>query len=1135
MALAPAASALAPRVNDDRTRWPFHARQVDHAASCVWDAVGATAGRATREESELLFELGCVAGSAMLAVGPPDPRAALALLRGALAARDAGRRNDPQLFAIDTDAAGLLAWTDALRAHAVESHGAPFVGDLERFSRELPFAPTLVLIHAPRSPDAFRAALERAARLPAGAPIVCERFADDAGVRAGVQAAADAGAVRVLREIGGAALLVAARGGTSRSGVLEAAPFDAVRASLHERLRAAATRVEHNASRPPGGVSPPADGASTPAIGAAGPPEPDDRGAALRAAQFELLTARGLRGASGRGPWPFARADARPLPATLPDGRPWPKISIVTPSFNQGRYIEETLLSVANQGYPNVEHIVIDGGSTDETRAVIERHRPTLAHVVSERDRGQGDALNKGFRVATGEILTWLNSDDRLAPGALAGVALAFATRGADMVAGICEIWRDDELFEQHLTSCDNGPLPLDELLDIDHCWQGGQFFYQPEVMFSRDLWRRAGGRIDDRWFFSMDYELWLRFAEHGARLHVIGRPVAQFRVHADQKTVAEEKFYRELHEVRREFLARTGHSWQAGGRTFGESRRRIVFFNDMGFNAGAGIAHGRLATACAWAGQEVVPLCLTQSSTYDATPPAPVSAVVARVAEYQPDAVVLGNLHAAALPPALLSELARRWPTMIVLHDQWALTGRCAYTGDCTKHLLGCDDTCPTPTEYPALEPARIAGAFATKRRALHGEHAPVLLANSAWMANFARHSLAGPARDPAIAGPAARVEPIRLGVPTDVFRPRDINACRSELDLPLDRFIVLTSGTSAADPRKGIAHLAAALELLNLPDILVVGVGHFDPGALPPIAGMRAMGYLSDPRQMATLYAAADVFVGPSLQESFGQVFIEAAACGTPAIGYPVGGVPEAIHDGVSGVLATRAEPRALADSIGTLYHDADRRAQLGAWGRMLAENEFSLATAYQRLFVAWDRSGMRDRLGLRRKIRFDAGRPALPPAREIDPSYPGWRAVSGFLDWEGPYPKDNLPRCRWTVGPLSRIEFVIEQPGRYALMVACRNYWEGQRLRLVHDGHVVGESHIPVTRNLGDHVEHRELELAAGVHHVELHHWKWDTHKPLRPTALLITGIAIVPARSTDHPAARRLGIAAKEHTP
>src|SRR5262249_48945801 len=140
----------------------------------------------------------------------------------------------------------------------------------------------------------------------------------------------------------------------------------------------------------------------------------------------------------------------------------------------------------------------------------------------------------------------------------------AFEQSGADMVAGECHIYRNGELQARHLTACENGALPLEDLLDIDGAWLEGQFFYQPEVMFTRKAWDRAGGPVSESLSQSMDYELWLRMAEAGAKLHVIGRPVALFRAHAEQKTAGEVVggFRAELPKARDAFLARTRRSW---------------------------------------------------------------------------------------------------------------------------------------------------------------------------------------------------------------------------------------------------------------------------------------------------------------------------------------------------------------------------------------------------------------------------------------------------------------------------------------------------------------------------------------------------------------------------------------------
>ena len=263
--------------------------------------------------------------------------------------------------------------------------------------------------------------------------------------------------------------------------------------------------------------------------------------------------------ASGSGAWPYVAPESAGLPLTLPSGKPWPKVSIVTPTRNQGKYIEETILSVLHQGYPNVEHIIVDGASTDETPSILERYRDKLALVISEPDNGQSQAINKGMSKATGDILTWLNSDDMLAPGALASVALALDLNRADMISGVCRLYQDGRLIAQHVSAANDGPLPLEDLLDLDHGWTAGQFFQQPEVMFTREIWLRAGGHLDEQLFYSMDYELWLRFARAGARLHVIGRPLAWFRVHPEQKTYAMSSYVPELTACRDAFLRENG------------------------------------------------------------------------------------------------------------------------------------------------------------------------------------------------------------------------------------------------------------------------------------------------------------------------------------------------------------------------------------------------------------------------------------------------------------------------------------------------------------------------------------------------------------------------------------------------
>lgn len=256
-------------------------------------------------------------------------------------------------------------------------------------------------------------------------------------------------------------------------------------------------------------------------------------------------------------PWNYSVPD---LPTTLPSGKPLPKISVITVTWNQGKYIEETLRSVLLQGYPNLEYIVLDGGSTDNTLEILDRYRSQLAYCVSEPDEGQSNALNKGFSQATGEIVAWLNSDDCYFPDTLYRIALAFETYGTDMVSGGCLLRNGSatQSFTSHHSILPIGkpmPLPIKSLLDLDNCWQQGHFFYQPEVFWTKELWERAGAYVREDLFYSMDYELWLRMAHKGATIVHVPDPIALYRVHERQKTYGDEvPFLPELRQVVSQF-----------------------------------------------------------------------------------------------------------------------------------------------------------------------------------------------------------------------------------------------------------------------------------------------------------------------------------------------------------------------------------------------------------------------------------------------------------------------------------------------------------------------------------------------------------------------------------------------------
>lgn len=210
------------------------------------------------------------------------------------------------------------------------------------------------------------------------------------------------------------------------------------------------------------------------------------------------------------------------------------RISIVTPSFNQGVFIERTIESVLSQrGDFELEYLVVDGGSADGTLAILRRHEGRL-RFVSERDRGQSDAINKGFRLATGDVLAWLNSDDTYAPGALDAVAAALRDGGARWCFGECRI-------------VDEADREVRSAIARYKSWSsrrysraglvGRNFIPQPATFFRRDLLAEAGP-LDESLHFAMDYDLWLRFARLADPVFV-PRTLATFRWHGRSKTGA--------------------------------------------------------------------------------------------------------------------------------------------------------------------------------------------------------------------------------------------------------------------------------------------------------------------------------------------------------------------------------------------------------------------------------------------------------------------------------------------------------------------------------------------------------------------------------------------------------------------
>jgi glycosyltransferase involved in cell wall biosynthesis len=230
-------------------------------------------------------------------------------------------------------------------------------------------------------------------------------------------------------------------------------------------------------------------------------------------------------------PWTEGTPDLTEVPL---DGYSWPRLSIITPSYNQGQFLEETIRSVLLQGYPDLEYIIIDGGSTDETVNVIKKYEPWLAHWVSEKDRGQSQAINKGLERATGEFAACQNSDDIYWPKSLRSVGGIVAPGDIDIMFGTGDIL--DDYGERHPPVC---PIPEPQIDVLIRFWKGPSNILPSQGFFCRLELLKKIGLFNEKYHYKMDLDVICRLLEIVPRQRIarIDDILAGYRIYDTSKT----------------------------------------------------------------------------------------------------------------------------------------------------------------------------------------------------------------------------------------------------------------------------------------------------------------------------------------------------------------------------------------------------------------------------------------------------------------------------------------------------------------------------------------------------------------------------------------------------------------------
>jgi glycosyltransferase involved in cell wall biosynthesis len=388
----------------------------------------------------------------------------------------------------------------------------------------------------------------------------------------------------------------------------------------------------------------------------------------------------------------------------------------------------------------------------------------------------------------------------------------------------------------------------------------------------------------------------------------------------------------------------------------------RVLFINDVGFQYGAGIALLRQIQSFLLMGHEVAGICWSKGDTEASVPlktqhstgqwlgitelsylhtnfglseKCITENLVLEAKFRYPDVIIVGNLHAAKWPLSLLPALRSSLGCKVIafMHDCYLITGRCAYTGNCNLYESSCNETCPTWDQYPSLAPEHIFDQWLLRRQIFCGAQGIPIATNSVWTQQMAQKALKG----------LTDARCIYYGLDEELFKPIDKAFARRLLGIDQDKFVMLGGSVNISDHRKGthifkeIVHkLRKSREQVHF---LVFGENS------KQLSGIQGTDLVRDYRRMPLIFSAADLFVGTSLEEAFGQTFCEASACGVPIVAFNLDGIPEIARHNLNARLANETTAEALIKEIEFFMENPDARQAFGQIGRSIVETEFTL----------------------------------------------------------------------------------------------------------------------------------------------------------------------------------------------